>query len=241
MELVRDKENRTLMDPPDFTAESTEIVALRQHVVTMVKKRGQDKSMDNHYRLVQLLLKEMTLACTNFKPMYKRGKLIKLVKTAQEGVSELCRKQLQGVSKLFAPILEQFKQSIDEWNLRAQKACDKWGNYNAASYWAFLRHHGKHKRPTKGPEDWNAALLEYATEDLETLIDAIHDEGCSSLEADLIQALHEKIDNLERELRLNLDQTHAKYNEFFGSMQLLDKVMESHVQAVVSKLQDDIL
>jgi len=241
MELVRDNENRTLMDPPDFTAESTEIVALRQHVFTMVKKRGQDKSMANYYRLVQLLVKEMTLACTNFKPMYKRKKLIKLAKTAQEDVSELCCKQLQGVSQLFAPMLEKFNESIDEWNLRAEKACDKWGNYNAASYWAFLRHHGRHKRPTKGPEDWNKTLVEYATEDLEPLIDAIHDEGCSSLEADLIQALHEKMDNLERELRLNLDQTHAKYNEFFASMQLLNKVMESHVQGVMSKLQDDIL
>ena len=242
MELVREDENRSMMNPSDFSPKSTEIVALRRHLFTLVKKRGQEQSMMNYYRLVKHLLNEMSLACTGFKPMYKRDHLLKFVQDTHESLPDQCRQRRQDFTKKLQPVLDIFNNSMKEWIRKAERHCDRWGNYNANSYWTFLKREGVHKRPTKNKEDWSRTLLDIATDDLEPLLNALCSKGCSSFAAELVYALHEKMDDMERELRFNLDQTSIKlFSEFFDNVQLHNKEIEALVRTVVRKLKDGFL
>jgi len=242
MELIREDENRTMMNPSDFTAESTEIVALRRHLFTLVKKRGQDQTMVNYYRCVKHLLNEMSLACTGFKPMYKRDHLLKFVQQAHESFPDQCRLHRQGFTTKLQPVLDVFNSSMKEWIRKAESKCDKWGNYNGNSYWAFLKREGVHKRPHNKKEDWSRTLLDIATAELDPLLNNLCVKGCGSFGNELVQAFHEKMDDMERELRFNLDQTSIKlFSEFFDNVQLENKAIEALVRTVVSKLKDGFL
>ncbi|KAH7093120.1 hypothetical protein FB567DRAFT_432971 [Paraphoma chrysanthemicola] len=242
MDLIREDDDRTLMHLPDFTAEGTEIVALRRHLYTLIRKRGQEQSMINYYRQVKHLLNEMSLACTGFKPMYKRDHLLKFIHDTHDSFPDQCRRHRETYMKCLQPVLDIFGSSMKEWLRKAERTCDKWGNYNANSYWTFLKREGVHKRPTKNKEDWSRTLLEYAIEDLEPLLNALCTKGCSTFATELIHAFHEKMDDMDRDLRYNLDQTSIKlFSEFFDNIQLQNKAIEDLVRTVVGNLKDGLL
>ncbi|KAH7083166.1 hypothetical protein BKA63DRAFT_404183 [Paraphoma chrysanthemicola] len=242
MDLIREDDDRTLMHLPDFTAEGTEIVALRRHLYTLIRKRGQEQSMINYYRQVKHLLNEMSLACTGFKPMYKRDHLLKFIHDTRDSFPDQCRRHRQTFTNWLQPVLDIFGSSMKDWLRKAERTCDKWGNYNANSYWTFLKREGVHKRPTKNKEDWSITLLDYAMEDLEPLLNALCTKGCSTFATELIHGFHEKMDDMDRDLRYNLDPTSIKlFSEFFDNIQLQNKAIEDPVRTVVGALKDGLL
>jgi hypothetical protein len=242
MQLIRDDDERNMMNPPEFTVASTEIVALRRHMLTLVKKRGQKESMVNYYRLVKHLLSDMSLACAGFKPMCNRNHLIKFIQDAHEGLPDQCRRHRQKFTQQLQPVLDVFSKSMEGWLRRAEKACDRFGNYNANSYLTFLKRQGIHKRPYQKRENWNRILLDYATADVESLLSDLCSNGCSTFANDLIQAFHDHMDDMERELRLNLDQIQISlFSEFFENIQLQNKGLEALVRSVVWTLKEGFL
>ncbi|KAH3943084.1 hypothetical protein HBI56_100790 [Parastagonospora nodorum] len=242
MELIEPDDERTLKDPPVFTPESTEIIALRRHLLTLVNKRGQEQSIVNYYRLVKHLLNEMSLACTGFKPMCNRNSLIRFIQEAHESLPDLCRQHRLGFTKLLEPVLEVFSKSMQEWLRKAESKCEKFGNYNANSYGTFLKRHGVHKRPNQKKENWNLTLLDFALGELEPLLTILCSQGCNTFANDLMQAFHNQMDDLERELRFKLDQTQIKlFGEFFENLQLQNKQLEVLVRSAVRTLKEGLL
>ncbi|KAF2036583.1 hypothetical protein EK21DRAFT_95836 [Setomelanomma holmii] len=222
MELLREDDNRSLMNLPEFTPGSTEIVALRRHLFTLVKKCGEKQSMINYYRQVKHLLNEMSLACTRFKPMYKRDHLLKFIQDTHDSFPDQCRRHRATFSRWLQPVLDASNTSLKDWLRKAEKSCEKWSHYNANSYWTFLKREGVHKRPTKNKEDWSRTLLDYGMDDLEPLLTALCSTGCSSYATELIQAFHEKMDDW------------ILFSEFFDNMQLQNNAIEDHVRAMLS-------
>lgn len=242
MELIKEDENRSLLNPSEFTPESTEIVALRRHLFTMVNKRGQEQSMTNYYRLVKHLLNEMSLAYTDFKPMYRRDHLLTFIEEVRKTVPEQGRAHRHGFIAKLQPINDLSNTSMKEWIRRAKGRCDKCGSYNGISHWAYLKCDGVHKRPHGKMEDWSRTLSDIATTDLEPLLITLCVQGCDTFGADLVYALQETMEKMERDIRSNLDPTSIKlFSEFLENLQLDNKAIGVLVRKVVGTLKDGFL
>jgi hypothetical protein len=101
-------------------------------------------------------------------------------------------------------VVDVFKSSLNKWIIPAARKFNTWGLYHATSYWTFLGKEGAHKRSGNKKEKWCQTLLKFATQDLEAPFDELLSKGCSSFATELGPALRERLDNMERELRLQL-------------------------------------
>jgi hypothetical protein len=87
-----------------------------------------------------------------------------------------------------------------------------------------------------------STLLNFATKDHEGPLDELRSKGCSSFATELSPALLERLDDMERELRLRigLDEL-TRFREVFDSVQLQIKQLEAQVCTVVKHIKDGIL
>lgn len=110
---------------------------------------------------------------------------------------------------------------MNKWIISAARKCNTLSLYHATSYWTFLEKEGARKCSGNKEEKWCQTLLEFATQDLEAPLDEFPSKGCSSFATELSPALRERLDDMERELRLQLGLDElTRFREVFDSVQL---------------------
>lgn len=88
------------------------------------------------------------------------------------------------------PVLMKFSAQ-SSWIEKAALLCEQWAKYNPHGHMAFVKHKGNWKTASCGKANWNASLLEVASDDVQPLVDLLlHDAG-STYKVEAIGAMRD--------------------------------------------------
>ncbi|CAO2655790.1 Nn.00g045930.m01.CDS01 [Neocucurbitaria sp. VM-36] len=231
------------LNPPDLPVELTGIVALREFMLTLPARTGKAETLAHHCaNVVPGVLNAIALSCTGFKPMMKGDHLNKVIMDAQLGIPTQIRRAREDFhTRSVSSMLIKINLLEPVWLGKSGRLCDRWAEFNACGYRSFLRHEGAWKTNACGSADWNKSLLRVAAKDLDPMFDELCDKGLNRLQLELSQTLSDIMDEMERQVKANIDVAQfPAFRDFFDNIRKQKKDIEMTIKQSTKKLASDL-
>ncbi|KAI6854445.1 hypothetical protein KC338_g4903 [Hortaea werneckii] len=202
-------------NPPDLTVEATGIPDLRKHLFEIPAKRKHRALQKLGQRTLPRVLLALEMQCCKTRLERKQDIECKVVKPLNDFKDELHTLKARLKRNYEAAMQKTLQAHESEWYEAAKALHVRWIKYKyAAKYFAFCRHNGDWKDPSKNDVQWNGLITDVVADDMmasfndvKEAFDEIRDDFKHKLDV-LLTELDTDLHDSPQLMGMNLDSLH---------------------------------
>ncbi|KAI7282052.1 hypothetical protein KC345_g3762 [Hortaea werneckii] len=201
-------------NPPDLTVEATGIPDLRKHLFKIPAIRKHRALQKLGQRTLPRVLLALEMQCCKTRLERKQDIECKVVKPLNDFKDELHTLRALLKRNYEAAIQKTLQAHESEWYEAAKALHVRWIKYKYAKYFAFCRHNGNWKDPSKNDVQWNGQITDVIADDMmasfnevKEAFDEIRDDFKHKLDV-LLTELDTDLHDSPQLMGMNLDSLH---------------------------------
>ncbi|KAI6883218.1 hypothetical protein KC360_g4643 [Hortaea werneckii] len=202
-------------NPPDLSVEATGIPGLRKYLFEIPARRKHGALQKLGRQTLPRVLLALEMQCCKTRLERKQDIECKVVKPLKDFKDELHTLKALLNRKYEAALQDTLHEQESKWYEAANALHTRWVKYKyAAKYFAFCRHSGDWKDPSKKNVQWNVQIVDLFADDMMNAFTEVK-KAFNEIQADFIHKLDRLLEELDTDLHespqlmgLNLDSLH---------------------------------
>ncbi|KAI6827657.1 hypothetical protein KC332_g10885 [Hortaea werneckii] len=202
-------------NPPDLSVEATGIPGLRKYLFEIPARRKHGALQKLGRQTLPRVLLALEMQCCKTRLERKQDIECKVVKPLNDFKDELHTLKALLNRKYEAALQDTLHEQESKWYEAANALHTRWVKYKyAAKYFAFCRHSGDWKDPSKKNVQWNVQIVDLFADDMMNAFTEVK-KAFNEIQAEFIHKLDRLLEELDTDLHespqlmgLNLDSLH---------------------------------